>query len=251
MEVGWLEQSLADVRSGADWLSAREVARLGNMRIPKRSQDWRLGRWTAKQAVAAYLELPRAPSILATIEIRPAASGAPEVFLHNTPAAVSISLSHRAGCAACAIAPPGTLLGCDLEAVEPRGDAFLGDYFAPEEQQLVRRASSETERFRILALLWSAKESTLKALREGLRLDPRCIEVELGKNFQTMTARGAAAGDFSSWKAAWHPLCTYDSNEQVFQGWWQCSGELVRTLVSAPASPPPVHLNTAGAIPVG
>ncbi len=51
-------------------------------------------------------------------------------------------------------------------------DAFVADYFAPEEQTLIAH-SSPADRELMLALLWSAKESALKALREGLRLDTR------------------------------------------------------------------------------
>ena len=75
------------------------------MRFAKRQADWRLGRWTAKNAVAAYLNLPSDPQALTDIEIRPAPSGAPEVFIADQPARVTISLSHRAGVAACAVTP--------------------------------------------------------------------------------------------------------------------------------------------------
>jgi len=239
MEVRWLEQTLAEVRAEADWLSPHERERIAGMRIAKRRQDWRLGRWTAKNAVAAFLELPVNPSTLAAIEIRPADSGAPQVVFKNEPAAISISISHRDGCAACAIASAGTVLGCDLEVVEPRCDAFVTDYFTPEERELVTQ-TPEAERFRILALLWSAKESTLKALRSGLRLDTRCVAVELGVD---------SAAPFplreSSLSGAWHPLRTRYLDEQVFHGWWQVSGEIVRTMVSAPAAGPPVRLELA------
>ena len=67
-------------------------------------------------------------------------------------------------------------MGCDLEMIEPRSDAFVADYFTVEEQALVARASA-ADRSRLLALLWSAKESALKALRAGLRLDTRCVIV--------------------------------------------------------------------------
>ena len=56
----------------------------------------------------------------ATIEIRAASSGAPEVFLHDEPAPIAISLSHSAGTALCTIAPLGINFGCDLEMIEPR-----------------------------------------------------------------------------------------------------------------------------------
>ncbi len=107
IDVHWLEQTEADVPAGNDWLSAGEMTRLQGMRFPKRRNDWRLGRWTAKRALAIYLDLPSHPRALADIEIRPASSGAPEVFVANKPAAITISLSHRGGVAACSIAPSG------------------------------------------------------------------------------------------------------------------------------------------------
>ena len=57
MNVYWLEQSDGDVPVGDGWLSAGERATLDRLRIPKRRADWRLGRWTAKCAAAAYLNL--------------------------------------------------------------------------------------------------------------------------------------------------------------------------------------------------
>src|ERR1700752_3710449 len=74
MTVHWLEQTEADVPAENQWLNANEILRLNPMRIPKRRTDWRLGRWTAKQAVAACLNLPTEPSTLADIEIRAASS---------------------------------------------------------------------------------------------------------------------------------------------------------------------------------
>ena len=83
MEVYWWEQAEADLPAHDDWLSAGEAATLAGMHFAKRRADWRLGRWTAKQALAAYLHLPDDPHALAGIEIRPAPSGAPETFLAN------------------------------------------------------------------------------------------------------------------------------------------------------------------------
>jgi 4'-phosphopantetheinyl transferase len=61
--------------------------------------------------------------------------------------------------------------------IELRSDAFVADYFTAEEQPLVARASSPVDGLRLLAPVSSGKESALKALREGLRLDTRCVIV--------------------------------------------------------------------------
>jgi 4'-phosphopantetheinyl transferase len=229
IEVSWLEQTVADVPAEDYWLSAGEAARLSAMRFPKRRADWKLGRWTAKRALAACLNLPADLRSLARLEIRSAPSGAPEAFLGDGPAPVTFSISHRAGWAACAVAGPEAALGCDLEVVEPRSDAFAADYFTVEEQELLAQASP-ADRFQLLALLWSGKESALKALRVGLRLDTRCVAVN--------PFAGQVSGD-----SDWCPLCVH-YNGQVLHGWWRPTGNLVRTMVAAPAPATPHTLQT-------
>ncbi len=221
MDVYWLEQRECEVPVVNDWLSPSEVSRMNGMRFAKRRADWRLGRWTAKLGVASCLNLPAHLRALAQIEIRPAPSGAPEAFVANAAAAVTISISHRAGTALCAVASPGARLGCDLEIVEPRSDAFVTDYFTKEEQDLVTCASA-AERSRILALLWSAKESALKALREGLRVDTRDVIVSPDESAFGLTG--------------WSRLQVRCVGGQTFFGWWRSTDSMVTTMV---ADPPP------------
>lgn len=226
MNVYWLEQTQADVPAENDWLSASGRLRLSGLRFAKRHNDWRLGRWTAKRALAVRLGVPAHPQVLAKIEVRTAPSGAPEVFVANKPLDLTLSLSHRAGRAVCVVARSGVELGCDLEMVEPRSDAFIGDYFTEEEQELIARATAE-DRSRLVALLWSAKESALKALHEGLRLDTRCVTVKPEEGF-----------DLNGWS----PLQVRCSNGHVFRGWWQCEDGAVRTMVADPAPDAPIRL---------
>jgi len=227
MNVYWFEQTEADVPAENDWLSADEAACLKGMGFAKRRADWRLGRWTAKRALSVCLDVPAHPQVFKKIEIRPAASGAPEVFFADQPTAVTISLSHRAGRAACAVAMSGMEMGCDLEMVEPHSNAFVADYFTSEEQALVAR-TAPVDRARLLALLWSAKESTLKALHEGLRLDTRCVIV----------SPFAASFDLNGWS----PLRVRYTGGQVFQGWWQQADDILRTVVAAQPLDSPIPL---------
>jgi 4'-phosphopantetheinyl transferase len=174
--------------------------------------------------------MPARDQTLAQIEIRPAPSGAPDVAIANSPARLAISLSHRAGVALCGVAPFGTALGCDLETMEPHSDSFIADYFTIEEQALVARASP-ADRSRIVALLWSGKESAFKALRVGLRLDTRCaVVVPLGRIGNPVLN--------------WHPLLVRVTGGQAFYGWWQQSGELLRTLVATPRPLSPLKIET-------
>ncbi len=53
--VGWLIQSRAEVPAGESWLGAEERRVLARLRFERRRVDWRLGRWTAKAAIGAWL----------------------------------------------------------------------------------------------------------------------------------------------------------------------------------------------------
>jgi 4'-phosphopantetheinyl transferase len=239
MEVWWLEQSEAEKPVADDWLHPGEKLRLANLRFPKRRADWRLGRWTAKRAVAACLNVPSDPQTLARIEIRSAESGAPEVFLDNGPSEVSISITHSNSVAACAVGPSQISIGCDLELIEPRSNAFLTDYLTEAEQALVKRVPAD-ERAVFSNLLWSAKESALKLLRAGLRLDTRCVEVTLDEN----SLRGEE--DSLDYVRPWHSLTVSHANHDL-QGWWMSAGEFVRTIVTVPSSTAPRILSLSGA----
>ncbi len=232
MNVYWLEQSEADVPAENDWLSANETVCLKRMRVAKRRADWRLGRWTAKQALSICLDVPAHPQVFRKMEIRPAPDGAPEAFFDKQPATVTISLSHRDGIAACAVVRSHVEMGCDLEMVEPHSDAFVADYFTLEEQALVARTSA-ADRDRLLALLWSAKESALKALRAGLRLDTRCVVVS---PFEVSC-------DLNGWSRL---LVRYigerSAESHTFHGWWQHEDHILRTVVAAPPPDSPIPL---------
>ncbi len=245
IDVHWLEQTEADVPAENDWLSAGEMTRLQGMRFAKRRNDWRLGRWTAKRALAVYLSLPSNARTFADIEVRPAPSGAPEIFVANKVVGISVSLSHRGGVAACAVAPSGIELGCDLEVIEPRTDAFIADYFAAGEQALIERTCA-ADRPRLLALLWSAKESALKALRTGLRLDTRSVIVYPGHPSRHGGDDGHSEESSFIFRLDgqnnWRPLHVLCEDGKIFLGWWQNTGELMRTMVASPPSAPPIFL---------
>ena len=231
MDLYWLEQTRADLPEENDWLGDDEIPFLSRLRFENRRADWRLGRWTAKRALSVCPASPALHLPLARIAVRAAASGAPEAFCMNRRAPVTISLSHRNGRALCAVSCGIAELGCDLEVIEPRSDAFVADYFTAGEQTFIARQCFN-ERPRIVALLWSAKESALKALQQGLRLDPRCVAVDLL--------------DGSSGPGVWHPLRALHSSERVYRGWWQLAGTMVRTVVANPPPEPPIPLENGG-----
>jgi 4'-phosphopantetheinyl transferase len=234
MDISWLEQAEADVPAENQWLSTKERICLSGMRFAKRRADWRLGRWTAKHALAACLNLSTDIRALTFIEILSAPSGAPEVFLEGQPADASISLSHRDGRALCSVAPARTSFGCDLETIEPRSNAFVADYFTASEKVLVTRTPVEHQSL-IVALLWSGKESALKALHLGLRLDTRCVcvrPVDALPDLAGPESQSLCPVPVTSNPDGWHRLSVHYSDGPVFSGWWRCQDQLVRTVVS-------------------
>jgi 4'-phosphopantetheinyl transferase len=234
--IHWLEQTLADVPEDGRWLSAGEQLRAEAMRFPKRRTEWLLGRWTGKCAIACCLGTGRSPQSLAAIQLVPGSDGAPVVLVHDRPASLAVSISHRGGAAVCAVAPGGTALGCDLEQIEPHSEAFVSDYFTSEEQWLVRQSAAQDHR--LPSLLWSAKESVLKLLHTGLRLDTRTVSVRLPDSLPCRTENNPDD---------WHAFSALFVSGAMFRGWWQINGSFVKTLVSFPPAMPPIRTRPATA----
>ena len=197
----------SEVPPSDDWLCPEEEAKLAELRFAKRRGDWRQGRWTAKRALdlawqREHSGLP--PRWL----VRAAADGAPEAFFADgEPAPFLISLSHSGGLAMAAVAGrEHSLLGCDVERIEPRSDELVAQFFTPDEQRGVH-AVGEEGRALAACLIWSAKESALKALRSGLRADTRSVSV-------SWDARVDAA--------SWQPLRVLElSSARELAGHWR------------------------------
>jgi 4'-phosphopantetheinyl transferase len=226
-EVFWLEQRELDVPEDDLWLGERELAKLVELRFPKRRNDWRLGRWTAKCALAAYLNQARDREILPEIEILAASDGSPEAWIRGQHGPEAISLSHSHGIALAVVGVAKSALGCDLELVEPRSEAFLSDYFTIEEQQQIGLANS-SQRHLLTNLFWSAKESALKAMRTGLRQDTRTLTVVLL--------------DDSHQSREWHALEVHSDTAEVFRGWWKEEEVMLRTIIGTDPLSLPIPL---------
>jgi len=223
-----LVRAFEDIPPELDWLSAEEQRYLGRLRVEKRRADWLLGRWTAKSALRGHPWLADVAVEPTDLTIRPAADGAPEALLRGRPVPFGLSLSHRAGRGLCALAQEGVRVGCDLEVVEQRSPGFLRDYFTLEEQELLRSVPAAAQD-RCVTLFWAAKESTLKALRVGLRADTRRVQVDM-------------AGECLA-TARWSRLGVADADSELeFSAWTLMLGELTAVLVTSPPSLEPVEL---------
>ncbi len=239
----WLACAEHEIPDGLTWLSARERARLDQLRFTKRRTEFLLRRWTGKRAVAAALD--GAPEDLARIELLNHRSGAPYVEIDGRSAGVDVSLSDRAGAAVGLVGPVGAgvgTLGVDLELVEPRTERFVADFLTATEAAYVhrRREAFGEDGWQAAAnLVWSAKEAALKVLRVGLRADTRTVEVSLDHDART---------------DGWSGLVVRSVAGEVFPGWWRRDGAFVLTVAFAQPHEPPALLaggaHLAGTTPV-
>jgi 4'-phosphopantetheinyl transferase len=221
-DIHWLTRRRSQVPDNNDWLTPDERAVLAGLRVLKRRSDWRLGRWAAKCLLRARLDRRFRIRCHGDIEVRAAADGGPVVLIHGQPAPITLSISHSNGVGLCALVERETSMGCDTELIEPRTAAFVSDFFSGQERDLVGRVRAEDKPF-VETLIWSAKESVLKALRVGLRRDTRSVVVDVGDR---VARRGAA----------WQPFaarCTDDGD--VFSGLWMSAAGHVHTVATGTA----------------
>ena len=223
LDVGWLVQAISDVPDDESWLGPYERSVLVNLRFAKRRDDWRLGRWTAKRAIQASNPINESLD-LSAIEIRAASDGAPEAYLNSRPAPLSISVSHSRGLGFCVIGPEDNPLGCDLEFIEPGTLDFIDDYITADERDSLKNLDPRP-RAVFATVLWSAKESVLKVLREGLRRDTRDVLVRYD--------RGSVAEGWNLWTASCAG-CVHG-----FAGWWRQGNGFIQSVLATRQIDPP------------
>jgi 4'-phosphopantetheinyl transferase len=213
--LGWLTRELAEVPPGDEWLSAREQQALSALSLPKRCAEWRLGRWTAKAAVAARLGAE-----IDLVEVLAEEDGSPAVHLEGARAPLALSLSHRKGRALVTLGEPSSAVGCDLEAIEPRSPAFTREWLDPAERDLL--AGLDRGRAEMAAnLFWTAKEAASKARRGGLRLNVRRARAE-------PLSLEQPPGTWAALRVTWE-----DGSSE--RGWWRWEPGWVMSILSEPA----------------
>jgi 4'-phosphopantetheinyl transferase len=229
--VYWLFQTKVDIPANDDWLSLREKVFLQKMKFPKRSEDWRLGRWTAKSLIYSYLKIIDGRySQFTDMEVLTAEDGSPVVFEQKEPSSLKISISHRANAAFCVLNSGDIDIGCDLEVIEERSDAFVSDYFTFEEKLKVIMAADENKPL-LANLIWSAKESVLKTVRQGLKSDTRNVLVDLDDLKIT-----------AGWDKMTAKLSTLD---EAYHGWWLYKERYILTIFSSESTEAPIELPIA------
>ena len=183
-----------------------------------------LGRWAAKIALLGVSGLPRRD--IRRFEIDSAPNGAPIPRLDGRPYPVGLSLSHSHDRGFAAVSREARTLGCDIELVEPRSEVFVETYFTESERTSVEDASPSF-RDSLVTRIWSAKESTLKALKTGLQVDTRSVEV---------IDNGDCAG------GGWGIARTVVKNTGEFSCLWRRHGKFVLTIATRdPVETPKRH----------
>jgi 4'-phosphopantetheinyl transferase len=225
--IHYLTQNLADVPDNEDWLSEKEQALVSGLRFPKRRNDWRLGRWTAKRACCMYQSIPERS--MPEMDVMASEDGGPDIYIRGGCASVSISISHSHGRGFCVTAPGSFAVGCDLEWTEYESPDFFDDYFLQEETRFCREAPEAIKSVSGY-LIWSAKESCLKVLREGLRRDTRSVRIDVG---------------LENVKDSWNPWTGHCVETSIlFHGWWSFKDGFVYTLASNRPNQAPCELHT-------
>ena len=214
----YLLQTADDLaRAGRGWLTPRELDVAAGFRFDKPRDDWRLGRLTAKRALAHVTGV--GAQALDRIEILAAADGAPEPSLDGEPANAAISLSHSHATGLCLVSTQADAVGCDIECIETRRAVFVDTFFTRSELERWERTPRD-EQDLLATLIWSAKESALKVLRTGLSLDTRDIEIDVSS---------VAA------EPGWHAFgARYDAGGRVWSGWWARVDNFVLTAIADP-----------------
>ena len=268
--IDWLIQTTAHhphlIRGQAPpgLLSPAETAVLDTFSVLKRRQDWLLGRWTAKRLLQALIQQQsRRTVLLENFSILPGKDGAPRVHFDlgepDIKDSYAISISHSHGISLCAaVSGPDSLIGADIELVEPRHENFASDFFTPGEQAQINHAAPERHDTLITAI-WSGKEAALKAIRQGFRTDTRIVSCRFNTpptqygapaSLPAANPHGAPAslpaanphGAPPSLPAAnptnWQPFAIHWEDEKLrtqyppLTGWWAIHNQFILTLAT-------------------
>ena len=155
-------------------LSEEEKRAYRKLTIPKRREEWLASRILAKCLVTkVFAERDLG---MCEVEVHKEASGMPFIVLDGKRVG-RLSLSHSGKAAVIAFSPDSNArVGVDIERLEERTTQMTDLFFTPHESRWV--ASFEGYQLALAQnLVWSAKESYLKAIGKGLHLDTRKVAI--------------------------------------------------------------------------
>lgn len=234
----WLARGEPHLPDDESWLTEYEARRAASMHYTKRRTEYLVRRLTAKHAVLATLGWQADVATLARVAVPNRLTGAPYVEVDGRALGLDVSLTDRAGWGVCLVGSDIGAVGCDVELVEPRSDAFVRDFLTADEQAVVGAAGTSEQRDLLANLYWSVKESALKVLRTGLRRDTRTVRVELDD---------PGLGEHG----VWSPLRVVSSGghgPSVMPGWWLRDGHWLLSVAYAEPGPAPEGLESPSAL---
>ena len=168
-------------------LSQHELSCMKSMRILKRRLDFFSGRIAGKYAVRRLMDADRSAGPVkqdlwfANIDIRRTRTGAPRLFLCNSPGCVRVSISHSPFFAASAVCGREDYrgIGIDLEKIDHRDESLLAVAFRESEIRAIgERAKKKGWSFdEPVTRYWSMKEAALKSMGIGLNVDLKDIGI--------------------------------------------------------------------------
>jgi 4'-phosphopantetheinyl transferase len=162
LTLWWGDPNLA-TQYRADLLQAVDRGRAENARSPRAERDWWVSRALLQQA------RPVAPESGGAAPLSPGQS----VLSPGQPA---LSLSHSGGHALVGMAPAGWRIGVDLEAIRARDTGRLAQWCCTDaEQQALAHCADEARRSKAFYLLWTLKESFIKAANLDFPADMRSV----------------------------------------------------------------------------
>jgi phosphopantetheinyl transferase len=167
-----------DLTDPSPFLGEQENAVYQKFKFPKRKRDWLGARIVAKDLIRASDDRWKQTKVQ-SIELLNEGSGAPYLDIQGSRGySGRVSLSHSNGYVLCAYSPEDIRFGVDLELIEPRSNAFSEDFFTTIELEQIAKMGIAEQRLYI-TVIWSGKESALKALSTGLRVDTRSVEITI------------------------------------------------------------------------
>lgn len=183
-----------------DYLSLDEQDSYANCLVAKR-KDWLAGRYAAKKVLQHYVKKDCSQDVLLKdIIIKSSKKNGVTFFCPGNDLAegLCLSISHHEGQGVALLA--NGPVGVDIEHPRIFKKEMLCEFLTPNEQAFLAKFSV-SEQASLATLFWSFKESYLKALRKGLIIHPRTVEIILSDNwqFQGLRHNGQIVAAEGSW----------------------------------------------------
>lgn len=153
--------SSCSFREAADVLHPLETAYYRTLKFEKRQKSYLIGRYAAKQAIAALT----GEADLGNIAIEQGVFSQP-VVKHASSRNVHVSITHCENIAAAIAFPEAFPIGIDIERIDTKHRSVFESQVTEKERELFNPGSWSYEEF--MTTVWTVKEALSKILKTGL-----------------------------------------------------------------------------------